>query len=66
MSYMAIIFLLFIVLVVPAALIISGFFMRFSKTERYQNQGRKLLIAGVILAGVELLIGYAVCSNIKF
>ena len=31
-----------------------------------KKNGKKLLLAGIGLLGVELLIGYSICSNMNF
>lgn len=55
---------LMVLLVSPLILILAGLIMRASAVAETRNRGAKMAMYGVILFAVEVLIGYAVCSNL--
>jgi hypothetical protein len=58
--------ILFVLIFLPFILMISGIVQLVRKNPNNKNTGKKLLLAGVGLLGVELLIGYSMCSNMHF
>jgi uncharacterized membrane protein len=58
--------LLFIVILLPFVLIIIGIVQTVGKDELKRKKGRQVLLTGVIVLGVEFLIGYSICSNMNF
>ena len=59
-----ILILLILLLLLPFILALIGLAQRLSKNELKRKSGRKLLLIALILFGVEVLIGFAVCSNL--
>ena len=63
---MAILFLLTLFVFAPVILMLIGFIMLFSSREQRKALGKKLLLWGAISLAAVILIGYAICSNMKF
>ena len=55
---------LFLLLLTPFILAAIGLALRFSRNELKRKKGRKLLLIALISLGVEILVGFAVCSNL--
>ena len=59
--------LLFIAaLLSPLLLIILGVIFLFNNDEAKRKRGKYLLLTGVLAILVEILIGYSICSNLRF
>lgn len=55
--------ILFVLIFLPFILMIAGIVQLVRKDSQKKSTGKKLLLAGIGLLGVELLIGYSMCSN---
>ena len=53
--------ILYLIFLIPAIVSIIGILLLFTK---YKKIGLGLLLTGIALAGIILLIGNAVCSNV--
>jgi uncharacterized membrane protein len=62
----ALIALLFIVVVLPLIFVIMGIVKMASSNEQKRKAGLKFLLAGIGLFGVFVLIGFSICSNMRF
>jgi uncharacterized membrane protein len=58
--------ILFLLIFAPFILMIIGVIQLTRADVMKKRNGKKLLLAGIILLGTELLIGYSVCSNMSF
>jgi hypothetical protein len=58
--------ILFLVIFAPFILMIIGGIQLTRADVLKKKNGKKLLLIGIGLLGVELLIGYSICSNMKF
>ena len=58
--------ILFLVIFAPFILMIIGGIQLTRAGVLKKKNGKKLLLIGIGLLGVELLIGYSICSNMKF
>ena len=58
--------ILFLLIFAPFILIIIGVIQLTRSDLVKKKNGKKLLLAGIGLLGVELLIGYSICSNMNF
>ncbi|MDB5275080.1 MAG: hypothetical protein JWR61_35 [Ferruginibacter sp.] len=56
--------ILFVLIFLPFILMIAGIVQLIRKDLQKKSAGKKLLLAGIGLLGVELLIGYSMCSNL--
>jgi hypothetical protein len=57
---------LFVLIFAPFILMIAGIVQLSRKDAVKRKSGKNLLLIGVGLLGVELLIGYSMCSNMHF
>lgn len=57
--------ILFVLIFLPFILMIAGIVQVVRKDAQKKSTGKKLL-AGIGLLGIELLIGYSICSNMNF
>lgn len=62
----ALIILLSLLLLAPIVLVLVGLIMRFNAKETLKEKGKKLMLWGAIVLAAEILIGYALCSNMRF
>jgi hypothetical protein len=60
------ILILFLVVVVPLIFVIMGIVKMCSSNEQNRKAGIKFLLGGIGLFGVFVLIGFSICSNMKF
>lgn len=58
--------ILFILIFLPFILMIAGIVQLIRKDALKKKSGKKLLLIGIGLLGVEILIGWSVCSNMNF
>lgn len=58
--------ILFLLIFAPFILMIIGIIQLTRSDLVKKKNGKKLLLAGIGLLGVELLIGYSICSNMNF
>lgn len=58
--------LLVALIAAPFILMLVGIVKLFNATEIKRKSGGKLLLIGIALLGVEILIGYSICSNMSF
>jgi multisubunit Na+/H+ antiporter MnhC subunit len=58
--------ILFLLIFAPFILMIIGVIQLTRSDLVKKKNGKKLLLAGIGLLGVELLIGYSICSNMNF
>jgi len=58
--------LLFLAVLTPFVVMITGIILFFNNNESKRKNGRNLLLGGVIFILIEVLIGYSVCSNLNF
>lgn len=58
--------LLFLILLLPFVLIIIGIVQVAGKDAPRTKKGKQVLLTGVIILGLEILIGYSICSNMNF
>ena len=58
--------ILFVLIFAPFILMIAGIVQLNRKDAAKQRSGKNLLLIGVGLLGVELLIGYSICSNMHW
>ena len=62
----ALFIILSLFILAPIILVLVGFVMQFSARGALKERGRKLMLWGAIVLAVEILVGYAVCSNMHF
>ena len=58
--------ILFLLIFAPFILMIVGVVQLTRSDLIKKKNGKKLLLIGIGLLGVELLIGYSICSNMNF
>ena len=58
--------ILFLLIFAPFILMIIGVIQLTRSDLVKKKNGKKLLLAGIGLLGVELLIDYSICSNMNF
>jgi SNF family Na+-dependent transporter len=59
-------FLLIVAMLTPLLLLLLGVIFLFNSDEVKRKRGRYLLLTGFLAILVEILIGYSICSNLKF
>lgn len=63
---MAILVLLFILGLIPIIMMLVGAIMAFDPDPIKSKKGKKYLLSGFLFLLIEVLIGFAVCSNMRF
>ena len=58
--------ILFVLIFAPFILMVVGIVQIGRNDATKKQNGKKLLLIGVGLLGIELLIGYSICSNMNF
>ncbi len=56
--------ILILLVCIPFVMMLIGIVQLFWSDAAIRKTGKKLLLIGIALVGVELLIGYSICSNI--
>lgn len=56
--------ILFAIFFIPAAMAITGIILLLQKNRKHKKPGLLILLSSIILAGIILLIGNSICSNI--
>jgi uncharacterized membrane protein HdeD (DUF308 family) len=57
--------LLLLLLLVPVVFIIMGIVFLLNRDEATKKKGKNFLLAGILIALIEILIGYSMCSNLN-
>lgn len=57
--------LLLLILLVPIVFIIMGIVFLLNRDEAAKKKGKNFLLAGILVALIEILIGYSICSNLN-
>lgn len=58
--------LFILLLCAPAIIMLMGIVQLCSKNDAKKKSGKMVLLIGTLLFGVEILIGYSMCSNMNF
>jgi len=58
-------FILLVILFSPLIIMAVGFAQLLSSKPEKKKQGKKLMLIGAIAFAVEILIGFAICSNMS-
>ncbi|MEO5944620.1 MAG: hypothetical protein ABIP30_11000 [Ferruginibacter sp.] len=58
--------ILLILIFLPFILVIVGIVQSMSKEPLKKKSGKKVLLIAICILGVEILIGWSVCSNMNF
>ena len=64
---MGLLVLLILLLITPLILMLIGFIKLVAASEpQGRSSGKRLLLIGLIWLAAEILIGYSICSNMRF
>jgi len=53
-------------IIIPMILMIIGIVNLFNSDSDVKKKGRNFLLSGILLILIEILIGYSVCSGLRF
>jgi len=53
-------------IIIPVILMIIGIVNLFNRDSDIKKKGRNFLLSGTLLILIEILIGYSVCSGLRF
>jgi uncharacterized membrane protein YwzB len=53
-------------IIIPVIFMIIGIVNLFSSDSDIKKKGRNFLLSGILLILIEILIGYSVCSGLRF
>ncbi|HPH92407.1 MAG TPA: hypothetical protein PLZ68_16415 [Ferruginibacter sp.] len=53
-------------IIIPVILMIIGIVNLFNRDSDIKKKGRNFLLSGILLILIEILIGYSVCSGLRF
>lgn len=63
---MGILYLFAFLVLIPITSMLVGLIMAFDADPTKSKKGKKYLLVGFLILLVEILIGFAVCSNMRF